>query len=119
MIAAVATTKTTAKTLPRKRLAKGPERPRYLESRDLDRMMVMFVALMSEVSALRDRLDTHEALADGDKPAKTEAVESYRLSEGRQSKREQRRAEMLKRVFRALTEELEQSRADANSSAAG
>ena len=103
------------RTRPRKRVAKGPERPRYLESRDLDRMMVMFVALMSEVSALRDRLDTHEALADAEKPVKTDAVENYRLSESRLSRREQTRAGMLKRVLRALTEELEESRDNSRS----
>jgi hypothetical protein len=97
---------------PRKRLAKGPARPRYLESRDLDKMMIMLVALMAEVSALRDRLDSHEALADADQLPKTAAVEGYKLTDDRHARREELRTAMLKRVFRVLSEELEQIQAE-------
>jgi hypothetical protein len=69
--------------------------------------MVMMVALMSDVSALRDRLDTHEALAELGLPATTDAVEAYELTPGRQADREIRRQGMLKRVLRAITEERE------------
>ena len=50
----------TAKPRPRKRIAKGPPRPDYLESPDMDRMMIMFVAMVSEMLTMRDRLHTHE-----------------------------------------------------------
>jgi hypothetical protein len=91
---------------PRKRIAKGPARPRYLASRDLDRMMIMFVTLMGEVSALRDRLDTHEALADAGKTQRTDEVEGFAIAEERLSQREQRRLAMARRVFRVLADEL-------------
>jgi hypothetical protein len=98
---------------PRKRIAKGPARPRYLASRDLDRMMIMFVALMGEVSALRDRLDTHEALADADCAIRTDDVEKFKISEERLSRREQQRLAMARRVFRVLADELGSKASDA------
>ena len=93
-------------TQPRKRIARGPARPRYLASRDLDRMMIMFVTLMGEVSALRDRLDTHEALADAGRTNRTDEVESFAISDERLTRREQRRLAMARRVFRVLADEL-------------
>ena len=92
---------------PRPRVAKGPKRPQYFESRDLDRMMIMFVALMSEVSAIRDRLDTHEGLAELDRKLTRAEVEAYKLTEARAAERDQLRQGMLNRVFRALKEEQE------------
>jgi hypothetical protein len=92
---------------PRRRAAKGQSRPRYLEPTDIDKMMIMFVALMSEVSALRDRLDTHEAVADQQAAATTAAIEAYRPSPERHAAREANRQAMLKRVLRAITEERE------------
>jgi len=91
----------------RKRIATGPKRPRYLASRDLDRVMIMLVTLMGEVSALRDRIDTHEALADADKAVTTDEVEHYAITEPRQARREEIRMAMVRRVFRVLMEELE------------
>jgi hypothetical protein len=91
----------------RKRIATGPKRPRYLADRDLDRMMIMLVALMGEVSSLRDRLDTHEALGDAGRPLNTGEVEAYKLDESRNLRREEERMAMVRRVFRVLKEELE------------
>ena len=98
-----------ATLLPRKRWAKGQSRPRYLQPDDIDKMMIMFVALMSEVSALRDRLDTHEAVVDLGGAATTAAIEAYELTEERHLAREANRQAMLKRVFRAITEEREEA----------
>lgn len=94
---------------PRKRWAKGQSRPRYLQPDDLDKVMVMFVALMSEVSALRDRLDTHEAVAELGGTATTNAIETYELTPERHLARETNRQAMLKRVFRAITEERDEA----------
>ena len=94
---------------PRKRWAKGQSRPRYLQPEDIDKMMIMFVALMSEVSALRDRLDTHEALSDLGGAATTAAIEAYELTADRHLAREANRQAMLKRVFRAITEERDEA----------
>lgn len=90
---------------PRRRFARGQSRPDYLQPGDIDAVMIMLVALMSELSALRDRLDTHEAVAELGGPATTAAIEAYELTAERQAARETNRAAMLKRVLRVVTEE--------------
>jgi hypothetical protein len=92
---------------PRRRWARGVDRPQYMQPGDLDRVMVMMVALMSEVSSLRDRLDTHEAVAELGQPITSAAIEAYELTPERQAAREVNRQAMLKRVLRAITEERE------------
>jgi hypothetical protein len=93
--------------LPRRRWARGADRPQYLHPGDNDRLVLMLVGLMSEVSALRDRLDTHEALAEVGAIATTTAVEAYELTPERQAMRVVNREAMLKRVLRAITEQRE------------
>jgi hypothetical protein len=94
---------------PRRRWARGADRPEYMraDDGDIDRVMVMMVALMAEVSALRDRLDTHEAVAELGGAITTAAIEAYELTPERQAAREANRQAMLKRVLRAITEERE------------
>lgn len=98
---------------PRRRAAKGQPRPKYLHPEDLDKLMIMFVALMSEVSALRDRLDTHEAVAELGTAATGAAIEAYQLTPERHLARDAGRMAMLKRVLRAITEEREAAAATA------
>lgn len=69
--------------------------------------MIMFVALMSEIAALRDRVDTHEALADAGRPCSGENVETFCPSEERTAQRDKLRADGVRRVFRVLMEEIE------------
>lgn len=90
---------------PRPRKARGQDRPQYLDSPDLDRVVIMMTSLMSEVSALRDRLDTHEALAERGVVATTQAVEAYALDSEREAARDTVREAMLGRVLRVLFEE--------------
>jgi hypothetical protein len=101
---------TTQTIAPRRRVAKGPKRPQYLANQELDKFMMMFTALMGEVSALRERLDTHEALGECDTPVTRASVEAYRLSLPEQQAREGARDAMMKRVFRILLEDLEEAR---------
>lgn len=98
--------------LPRRRFARGQARPAYLQPGDVDAVMIMLVALMSEVSALRDRLDTHEAVADLGSTATTAAIEAYELTPERTAVREATRAAMLKRVLRVITEERDAAATD-------
>jgi hypothetical protein len=63
---------------------------------------MMILALAAEVSALRDRLDTHERLADSGKPASTESVESYQPPEAVEADRAASRLSLIDRVTRAL-----------------
>lgn len=95
---------------PRRRFARGPARPAYLEPADVDEVMIMLVALMSEVSALRDRLDTHEAIAELGASVTSAAVEDYALTPERQASREANRRAMLARVLRVITEERDEAR---------
>jgi hypothetical protein len=69
--------------------------------------MIMLVTLMGEVSALRDRLDSHEALADAGKAGRTAEVEAFQIDEQRHGRRESMRMAMVRRVFRVVMEELE------------
>ena len=97
---------------PRRRFARGQSRPSYLQPGDVDRVMIMLVALMSEVSALRDRLDTHEAVADLGGAATTAAIEAYEMTTERHVAREANREAMLKRVLRVITEERDEAAID-------
>ena len=93
--------------MPRRRVAIGPKRPQYLASSETDRVLMMLTALVAEVSALRDRLTTHEDLAQRGLVATVEAVEAYRPDAERAAAREAERTAMLKRVYRVITEELD------------
>jgi hypothetical protein len=97
--------------LARKRIAKGPPRPQYFESRDQDRMMIMFVALMAEVMAIRDRLDTDETLLERTGTLSAEAIEAFRPDDVKEEAREAARLAMMRRVFRVLREEFEGGKA--------
>ena len=91
----------------RRRFAKGPKRPSYLRAEDTDRLFFTLVNALGEISALRDRLDTHEALAEqGILPTRA-AVEAYRPDEARDAVRRNERAVTLRRVFRLITEDYE------------
>ncbi len=97
---------------PRRRFARGQSRPDYLRPGDVDAVMIMLVALMSEVSALRDRLDTHEAVADLGGAVTTAAIEAYEITPERHAAREANREAMLKRVLRVITEERDAAATD-------
>jgi hypothetical protein len=102
---------------PRRRVAIGPPRPQYLLHEENDRLMMIITALVAEVSALRDRLDTHEALGERRRFATRKAVEQYKLGADRQTERSLRREQLLARVFRILMEDLDAVRQGANLSA--
>jgi hypothetical protein len=91
----------------RRRAAKGPPRPAYLRSEDNDRVWFTLVNVLGEVSALRDRLDTHEALAERGILPTQEAVEAYRPDDTRGRARGEERARMLRRVYRMLFQDYE------------
>lgn len=91
----------------RRRVAKGPPRPRYLDSPDLDRLTIVVVALASEMLAMQDRLATHEVLLERDGKLTASAIESYRPAPEEEAVREKKRLEIMRRVFRVLREELE------------
>ena len=93
--------------LRRKRVAIGPPRPQYLDSKDADKVVMMLLALAADVSALRDRIDTHEALAEKRAAPTSTRVESFKLDARRRSAREAQRHAMIGRVLRVLTAEVD------------
>jgi hypothetical protein len=90
---------------PRRRVATGPERPQFLEPGDVDQVMMALLAVMSELSAVRDRLDTHERLAAQGIVASPEAVEQYRASQPVEDARTQGRTALIHRVLRSIRSE--------------
>jgi hypothetical protein len=91
----------------RPRKAVGPERPTYFDHADVDRVMAILLALVSEVASIRDRLDTHERIAAGGVPATGELVEAYHPDPQASAEREAWRDAYIRRLFRVITEDVE------------
>jgi hypothetical protein len=94
-------------TKPRPRKAAGPERPSYFNTGDVDRVMAIVLALVSEVAAIRERLDSHERLADMGSLAGVAQVEAYVPDEDAEAAREAWRDAYIRRLFRVITEDVE------------
>ena len=95
----------------RPRKAAGPDRPAYFDHADVDRVMAILLALISEVASIRDRLDTHERIAASGAPPSADLVESYLPNDAAAAEREAWRGTYIRRLFRVLTEDVEALRA--------
>jgi hypothetical protein len=93
-----------ASGIKRRRYANGPPRPTYLASPDADKAVMMILALAAEVSALRERLDTHERLAAGGALPTPSAVEAYEPPDAVEAARASARHSMIDRITRVLLE---------------
>ncbi len=91
----------------RPRKAVGPERPTYFNHADVDRVMGILLALVSEVASIRDRLDAHERLAASGNPPAPDLVEAYRPDAQASLEREAWRDAYIRRLFRVITEDVE------------
>lgn len=91
----------------RPRKAAGPDRPRYFDAGDVDRVMAIVLALASELASVRQRLDTHERLAADGKIATPELVEAHVPDPSAEVEREAWRDAYIKRLFRVITEDIE------------
>jgi hypothetical protein len=100
-------------TSARPRKALGPERPIYFDSSDVDRVMSVVLALASEVSALRDRVDTHERLAANGIVADAATIEAYTPDPATLEMRAGWRDAYIRRLFRVIVEDVEELRAAA------
>ena len=89
------------------RTAKG-RRPYFFEDPNIDKLLAMIMALTGEVSVLRERLDTHERLANKKKWASHQAIEDYEPDEIAEAFRAQWRSEFIARVLRIVQVELDQ-----------
>jgi len=89
------------------RVAKG-ERPRHLADPALDTLVGIVVALIGEVSVLRDRVATLERALDEGGVLPRTALEGRAWSAGETAERAADRAAYLERVLRAARAEAEE-----------
>lgn len=87
-------------------VAKG-RRPYFFDDPSVDKLLAIIMALAAEVSVLRERLDTHERLAEGEIWPSASNLEQFTLDDVAQQQRAEGRAEFLKRILRVVSEELE------------
>jgi hypothetical protein len=99
-----------AQTSHRRRKAVGPARPTYLKAEDTDKVMAIVLALMSEVASLRDRVDTHERLAQLGVLPTPGAVDDFRPDPDLLNDRETRREAYVRRLLRVVLEDMEPDR---------
>jgi hypothetical protein len=88
------------------RTIKG-KRPAFHEQSAIDRLIAMNLALVSEVSVLRDRLDTFERLATADGWLGEGAIDGYQPSLDVIKARETAREALVARAFHIMREEIE------------
>jgi hypothetical protein len=91
----------------RPRKANGPDRQTYFDSSDVDRVMGVLLALVSEVAAIRERLDTHERLGGEGTAVSVQAVEAYKADAMAEDQRDAWRDAYIHRLFRVITEDVE------------
>jgi hypothetical protein len=91
----------------RPRKAVGPERQTYFDATDVDRVMAVVLALVSEVASLRERVDTHERIASQGQTPSVDGVEAYRPDTVTEEEREAWRDAYIRRLFRVITEDVE------------
>lgn len=89
------------------RTAKG-KRPQYFSDPAIDKLLAIVVSLISEVSVLRDRLDTVELLIEKKKLFSRNDIETFDLPAEERAARDERRTEYLERVFRIIQSELDE-----------
>ena len=86
-------------------VAKGKQ-PRFHDDRAIDQLMAMVTALTAEVSILRDRLDTHERIAESRKLFSASDVDHFVPDTPMMAARSKQRQRLLRKVFRVLKEDL-------------
>jgi hypothetical protein len=98
----------------RPRKSVGPDRPTYLDNAEVDRVMAVLLALVSEVASIRERLDSHERLGAVGQFPSPEAVEAFMPDSAIEDAREAWRDGYISRLFRVLTEEIQAMKAQAD-----
>jgi hypothetical protein len=87
------------------RLARG-DQTQFFDSAVDESLMAMVMALLGEVSVLRDRLDAHERLLGQGLPVDPARVDAYMPSEADEVERQKVRLRMLRHVMRPIHERL-------------
>jgi len=86
-------------------VAKGKQ-PHFHDDRSVDQLMAMVTALTAEVAILRDRLDTHERIAESRKVFSREEVDGFIPDAAIMAERSAQHQRLLRKVFRVLKEDL-------------
>ena len=89
------------------RTAKG-RRPYFFDDPNIDKLLAMIMALTGEVSVIRERLDTHERLAQKKKAPTHQAIEDHKPDDVTEAFRAQWRADYIARILRIVQVELDQ-----------
>ena len=78
-------------------------KPRFIESSNVDGLVAAVMRLTMEVSALRDRLDIHEAIAERHGVGGEAEVEAIRADAALAGKRADRRQKLIEAIVHDLT----------------
>ena len=81
------------------RRAKG-KRPQFFDSPEIDQMMTFIIELTTEVSVLRDRLNTVEHLLDSQGTISREDIENFTPDPAVEAERLHARRALIEKVFR-------------------
>ena len=84
-------------------------RPYMLDDKDSEQLLSMVIALMGEVSALKDRVANLTAVAGAGQPFTNADVEAYEPVGEELSQRNAQRAAMIDRVMRIVIAETERA----------
>ncbi|MBT4740923.1 MAG: hypothetical protein HOH20_14295 [Rhodospirillaceae bacterium] len=76
--------------------------PHFFNDPNIDRLLTMVMELASEVSVMRDRLDTHERLAATKGIYTEDDVENFSPNDDEAAAREEWRSKFLDRILNAL-----------------
>jgi chemotaxis protein histidine kinase CheA len=98
--------KKAAKRAPMARAAKG-KRPQYFEDPAVDKLHLMVMALIEELSVTRDRLDTVERLIEKHGLFQVQEIEDFFPDLKADGERMGRRMAYIRRVMKGITDELE------------
>ncbi len=83
-------------------------RPIPGEDASTARLMAICAALASEIVVLRERLDTHERLAEQSQPPTRAGIEAFQPSPQDTAERDRLRKRQIETIFRALKVDAEQ-----------
>jgi hypothetical protein len=83
------------------RISKGAQ-PNFFQDPAIDALYSMVVILTEEIAVLRDRLDTHERLAEVGETSKVDNVEAFAADVDLEKIRDEARWHLIRRVMRPL-----------------
>ena len=91
--------KNSEKNIPRK--AKG-KRPQYFEDPAVDKLHLMLMAVMEELSVTKDRMDTIERMIEDKGLFKRNSIDNFKPTPEAEIERTQQRLQYISRVMRSI-----------------